>query len=326
MSGFEPRPAKRENVPLLLGFAGGTGSGKTMSALKVAKGLAGEEKFVVIDTEHGRAKFYADDFDFDHVEFDAPFSPARYLEAVRAVDGLYPVIVIDSASHEHAGDGGLLDMQEAELQRMAGDDYKKREAMTFTAWIKPKRAHAKFVGELLRLRAHVILCFRAAERIEIKRNAQGKIEVVPAKSAAGAEGWIPIAEKTLPYELTASMLLTADHPGVPKKIKIPEPLVPMIPLDKTIDETVGELLGVWARGSSEDAEPTTSTGTEATSDDGPLATPDDRRGIFDHAKTAGVTEERVREIILEIAGVEESKLIPRSKIQPILDQIALESV
>jgi hypothetical protein len=51
----------------------------------------------------------------------APFSPARYSEAIAAADKAgYPVIVVDSFSHEWAGDGGVLDMQEAELDRMAG--------------------------------------------------------------------------------------------------------------------------------------------------------------------------------------------------------------
>ena len=31
---FEFRPAVRENVPLLIGLAGGTGSGKTFSAMR----------------------------------------------------------------------------------------------------------------------------------------------------------------------------------------------------------------------------------------------------------------------------------------------------
>ena len=106
-------PAKREAISLLVGLAGGTGSGKTNSALRLATGLAGGERFGVIDTENGRASHYADAFAFDSARLDPPFTPARYLEAIRAADAAgYPVIVVDSASHEHAGDGGLLDMLE----------------------------------------------------------------------------------------------------------------------------------------------------------------------------------------------------------------------
>ena len=105
--------AVRENVPLLLGFSGGTGSGKTYSALRVARGLAGGKRFAVIDTESGRARHYADDFEFDHGDLRAPFRPEAYLEAIVAAERAgYPVVVVDSMSHVWAGDGGVLDWQE----------------------------------------------------------------------------------------------------------------------------------------------------------------------------------------------------------------------
>src|SRR5437870_13485663 len=37
--GFEFRPAKREDVGLLIGLSGGTGSGKTFTAMRLPKGL-----------------------------------------------------------------------------------------------------------------------------------------------------------------------------------------------------------------------------------------------------------------------------------------------
>jgi dephospho-CoA kinase len=155
---FEFRPAKRENVPLLIGLAGGTGSGKTYTALRLAKGIAGDVPFALIDTETGRAKAYADQFRFDHGDLSAPFRPDRYLEAITAADKAgYPVIVVDSMSHEHAGDGGLLDWHDEILDKRAGDDWKKREALTMLAWVEPKGSHKRMVQRLLQLRAHVIL-------------------------------------------------------------------------------------------------------------------------------------------------------------------------
>jgi carbamoylphosphate synthase large subunit len=78
----------------------------------------------VIDTEAGRMladrSSYADEFEFDYASPTSRRSRRRrYAEAIEAADEAgYPVIVVDSASHEHAGDGGLLDMQEAEFERM----------------------------------------------------------------------------------------------------------------------------------------------------------------------------------------------------------------
>lgn len=243
---FAFRPAIRENVGLLIGLAGGTGSGKTYTAMRLAAGIAGERPFVVIDTEAGRAKHYADKFRFDHGDLKPPFSPAAYTEAIMAADKAgYPCIVVDSCSHEHAGEGGILDMQEAEFQRMGA-----REAVKMTSWIKPKGEHRKFASKLLQVRAHLILCFRAEEKIEMVKNAEGKIEVRKKMTLTGLDGWVPICEKTLPYELTASFLLMAAHPGIPLPIKLQEQHKVLFPLDKPITEESGRLIAQWAAGSS----------------------------------------------------------------------------
>lgn len=241
---YEFREVRRENVPLLLGLAGGTGSGKTMSALLLARGLSGGKPFAGIDTENGRMKHYADLFpELRHAEIHAPFRPDRYAEAIEAADKQgFPVIVVDSASHEWYGDGGCLDWHD---ELMAGD-----QAKNLSAWIEPKRQHKKMVTRLLQVNAHVILCFRAEPKVEAKRNGQGRIEIVPKATLTGLDGWIPIAEKNLPYELTASFLVMADQPGVPKPIKLPEQLKPLVPLNRPLDADVGVALAGWAQGSA----------------------------------------------------------------------------
>lgn len=246
---FTFREATRENVGLILGVIGPSGAGKTFSAMRLAKGMAGGKRFAVIDTENGRAKHYADQFEFDHGDLHAPFSPERYQEAILAADTAgYSVIVVDSASHEHAGDGGILDMQEAELVRMAGDDYRKRESCKMAAWIKPKTAHKRMMTKLLQVRAHLILCFRAEEKIEMVKGADGKLVIQPKKSLTGLSGWIPICEKTFPYELTASFLLTPEKPGVPQPIKLQEQHRALVSLAQPLDEKAGAELAAWARG------------------------------------------------------------------------------
>src|SRR5690242_4528726 len=107
---FEFRDAVRADVELLILLAGGTGSGKTESAMRIATGLSGGQPFAVIDTENGRALHKADDYTFKHTTLDEPFSPERYTEALKAADRAgFPVIVIDSGSHEYEGIGGVLD-------------------------------------------------------------------------------------------------------------------------------------------------------------------------------------------------------------------------
>lgn len=246
---FQFKKALREQVGLIVGVAGGTGSGKTFSSLRMAAGISGDKPFAVIDTEAGRSKHYADQFNFDHGDLHAPFSPDAYADAIRSADAAgYPCIVVDSCSHEWAGEGGVLEMQEAELDRMAGDNWQKREACKMAAWIKPKMSHKKMVQRLLQVRAHLILCFRAEEKVDMVRDDKGKMVIVPKVTKTGLDGWVPICEKALPFELTASFLLTNDAPGMPKPIKLQEQHRALFPLDKPLNEESGKLIAKWAAG------------------------------------------------------------------------------
>jgi hypothetical protein len=234
--------AKREDIRLLILLAGGTGSGKTESAMRLATGLSGGKKFAVIDTENGRALHKADDYSFQHATLDEPFSPERYTELVRAADD-FPVIVIDSGSHEYEGVGGVLDSQAAEFERMDS-----RDSARMSSWIEPKRRHKRFVQQLLRSRAHVILCLRAEDKIEIVKQGD-KTVVRPKESLIGAEGWIPICEKRLPFEATISLLLLQGNPGVPVPIKLERRHTDLVSTSEQLSEETGKRLAAWAKGS-----------------------------------------------------------------------------
>lgn len=241
--------ATRENVGLWVNLIGGTGSGKSFSSMRIASGMSAGKPFAVIDTENRRALHYADQFQFDHAELRAPFRPDSYSEAIQAADKAgYPVIVVDSGSHVWAGDGGMLDWQEEELNRMAGDDYGKRERVKMSAWIRPKMAHKHMVSKLLQVKAHLILCLRAEKKIEMVKDRNGKMVIQDKQSLTGLDGWIPICDKNLPFEATASFLLTADRPGVPQPIKLQEQHRALFPLDKPITEESGRLIAQWASG------------------------------------------------------------------------------
>jgi len=280
VTGFTFRKAIRENVGLLIGLAGASGSGKTYTAMRLASGIAAGKPFAVIDTEAGRAKHYADQFAFDHGDLKPPFSPHAYAEAIAAADAAgYPVIVVDSCSHEHAGEGGILDIQEAEFARLGNKDSAK-----MLSWATPKREHKKMVQRLLQIRAHLILCFRAEEKIEMARNADGRMEVRKKQTATGLDGWQPICEKTLPYELTASFLLMAAKPGVPLPIKLQEQHRALFALDKPITEESGRLIAEWAAGGKKlDAKPSAESN---------FISPDQAIDIEDKLREAGIDKAR----------------------------------
>lgn len=177
---FKLFPASRQGIKPLIGIFGKSGGGKTRSALLLARGIVGEKgRIGLIDTENRRGQIFADKIPggYSVVDMDAPFSPERYIAAMEVIEKNSDILVIDSMTHEWDGEGGVLEMQEAELTRMAGDDWKKRESCKMAAWIKPKFAHKKMVYRLLRSPLPVICCLRGAEKTHISKK-DGKTTVI----------------------------------------------------------------------------------------------------------------------------------------------------
>ncbi len=232
---FQFAPAKREQVSLLIALAGASGSGKTFSALRLAKGMSPTGKIAFIDTEARRGLHYAEEFQFMHADMRPPFAPARFIEAIRAAEAAgADVVIIDSASHEYDGEGGIMDWAD----RLQADGVKGP-----AAWKDPKAAHKKLMNALLQCRASIIFCLRADEKIEIARE-NNKTVVRPL-------GWMPICEKRFMFEMTASFTLTPDKPGIPH-FDLPHKLQrqhrAFFTDTQPISEESGSMLAEWARG------------------------------------------------------------------------------
>lgn len=275
------KPAVRAGVGLLIGIAGPTGAGKTLSALRVARGLADgdDSRMAFIDTEAGRALHYAPrageptgpfTFGFAHADMQPPFSPEAYLAKIEEAEKAgFAVIVIDSFSHEWAGDGGLQDIHDHEVdaaveraRRRASesnwrfDEDRERDKANVGAWRGPKMRHKRMMSRLLQCRAHLVICMRAEDKLRmVQKEEEGrngrtftKTEITPAEKLPPHERWAPICEKRVPYELITSLVLTPDAPGVPLPLKLQEQHKPYVPLDKPLDESVGRALAAWARG------------------------------------------------------------------------------
>jgi hypothetical protein len=236
-------PAKRGGVGLLIMFAGPSGSGKTLSALRLATGLAQGGTIGFCDTEHGRALYYADDFEFKHHRLQEPFNPAKFeAAAVSSQRAGHRVWICDSFSHEHVGPGGVLDMFENELRRLVPDDnFQRRDQMKMVAWIEPKGQHKHLLQRLWQLNEHIILCVHAERKIEMVKNSKGKMEPVD-------RGYQPVCSPDIPYAMTASFMFSAERPGVPIWIKRFGKIEPLIDVNNPIDEATGERLAQWALG------------------------------------------------------------------------------
>ena len=322
---FEFREPKREAAPVLIGIAGPSGGGKTYSSLRVARGLANGEPFAIVDTENGRALHYADFFpEMRHTHLRAPFSPAAYAEAIKAADAQgFPVIVVDSASHEWEGDGGVLQMQTAEFERMGS-----KEGARMASWIAPKSAHKAFVRDLLQVKAHVILNMRAEDKVEMVK-INGKTEVRAKESLTSILGWIPICERRLPFELTISLLVTPDAPGVPRPVKLQEQHKPMVPPDRPLSEETGRQLAAWASGGSGAGTPATAGAAEEAPivpavPAGQFASEPQRKRLFAIKNELGVEDKRLREILTEVTGQASTAGIPADLYDTVIAALHVE--
>lgn len=151
--------ATKRAARLRLALAGPAGSGKTMTALKIAAALAAAEngRVAVIDSENGSASKYADLFDFDAASLSAGttgFSPEAYLDLFQGAEAAgYPVIVVDSLSHEWNGTpGGVLEAVDQAAARLGGNK--------FVAWGQVTPRHDRLIRVLVESKAHVIVTDR----------------------------------------------------------------------------------------------------------------------------------------------------------------------
>lgn len=254
---FEDKPAVREHVPLMIGLMGPSGSGKTYSALRLATGIqrvSGGDIFVV-DTEARRALHYADRFKYRHLAFGKPFGPLDYLAAIEhCVSRGAKVIIVDSMSHEHEGPGGVLEMHQAEVERMSGGDFKKAERMKMLAWGKPKADRRRMINTILQLSCDFIFCFRAKEKLKVERGKEPE-----------PRGFCPIAGEEFVYEMALNALLLPNAGGVPtwqsdeigerQMIKLPEQFRSLLLGARgPLSEDIGQELATWAAGAERDPE------------------------------------------------------------------------
>ena len=225
------RPAQRSAAKLRLALCGPSGSGKTYSALRIAKGLGG--RIALIDTERGSGELYADLCAYDVAQLSPPYTPARYIEAIRAAEKAgYDIVIIDSLSHAWSGPGGVLEMQ---------DQAAKALKNSFAAWREITPEHNRLVDTLLQTSLHVIVTMRTKTAYEVQQDG--------AKTKVVKVGLAPIQREGLEYEFTVVLDLSVDgHIATGTK-------------DRTglfdgqhfvASEETGKILGRWLRGSKAD--------------------------------------------------------------------------
>ena len=195
--GFQVKKAVREKIYTKVALMAPSGGGKTYSSLRLATGMAEEiknqtgkeAKILFANTEQKRGYYYANEFNYDIVDIEAPHNPEKYVELIDfAVSEGYSILIIDSTSHEWEGKGGCL-----ELQQQAGG--------TYQAWSKVTPRHNRFINAIADSPIHLIATMRGKDQYEmVKDDKTGKQSVqklgVGAKQRDGFE-----------YEFTCTFLI-----------------------------------------------------------------------------------------------------------------------
>lgn len=198
--------ATRKKAKLRLALAGPSGSGKTLSALMIAGGMTDSDwsRIALIDTEHERARFYADRSEWNIGEFlyqplFPPYKSQKYIEyatAGAAAVGEDGVLIVDSLSHAWEGEGGVLEYK-SEVEKQKGKN-------SYTAWDEAGKMQNTLINSLLSLPCHVIVTLRTKTAYTMEVNDRGKN--VPVKI-----GLAPIQRENTEYEFDIVLNLDRQH-------------------------------------------------------------------------------------------------------------------
>lgn len=275
---MELRKAERRQAKLRVGVSGVSGSGKTYSALLIAKGLAGSwDKVVVIDTENGSAELFSHLGDYNVITLQAPFSPERYVEAIKTAEKAgMEAIVIDSTSHEWEGAGGCLDINE----KLANTKFRGN---TWAAWSETTPRHRSFLEALISSPCHIVTTARS--KSDTIQTEDKKIKKVGLKE---------IQREGFEYELTTNFTIDREgHYAIASKDRT-ELFIDRDPF--VISEKTGEELRRWNESGSNKTTP-------------PSESPDKelKKLIMSELKELGHTPKvanEVRKIVLELTNLE----------------------
>ena len=194
-----------------IGLCGVSGSGKTLTALKIATGMCAadtpglqsdQKRIALVDTENNSSVLYSDRIDFDMLNIEPPFQIEKYIEAIKTAEQAgYHVLILDSITHAWAGEGGLLDVQ---------GKLSDGGMNSFTAWRKLTPKHNAFVEAMIRSKLHIIATMRSKMDYIIEQADKGK--AIPKKV-----GLAPIQREGMDFEFDIVFDLDLGHNAISSK-------------------------------------------------------------------------------------------------------------
>lgn len=240
------KKATKQKQKLRLLIEGASGSGKTYSALLLAKGLAEKTggKIALIDTEKGSASLYDTLVDFDVCEIEPDFTPEKYIKAIKEAEQAgYGILIIDSISHEWSGKGGCLDIQTA----LGGK---------FNDWAKVTPRHNAFIDTIISSNMHIIGTARTKTdyALEDGFNKSGGKTTKPVKVGLKTE-----QREGMDYEFTIVFRVNENHYATATKDRTSL----FNGLDETITPETGYKLFDWLNSGVEIKKPENKKGIDA---------------------------------------------------------------
>ncbi|MBR4753044.1 MAG: AAA family ATPase [Thermoguttaceae bacterium] len=199
----------RKNIAPKIALQGVSGSGKTFSALRFARGYVGAEgRIAVIDTENGSASLYSNVTDFDVVNIrpkqrgeTISFWWADFEEAISAAEKEnYDFLIIDSASHIWQA---TLDFK-ARLDKQGGN--------SFTNWGSAGLQFSAVQNRILQTSLPVLCCFRTKVEYVLEENEKGK-------QAPRKVGFAPITRGDAEYDFSIVFDVGRNHEATVSKTR-----------------------------------------------------------------------------------------------------------
>jgi hypothetical protein len=269
---FIPVEDIHDPLTIALGLSGGSGTGKTFTALRVARGIAevitGRKgaRFGYVDTENKRALHYKTAFpEMMHFDFTAideagqlvGFGPERWIAVIDAAEAAeLPVLILDSFSHAWEGVGGVLDLQAQVLARLV-EEAEKRANGRYTvepdkygqlAWAEVKPRYRRLIDRIVRAKCNIIVCTRAKPVMQSGFGEKAK-NARKTKTRRADVPWDPASDGDLMFEMTAMVILDPIAPGCPvHQIKVADQFKNLFNPRQPMSEDTGRAMAEWAKG------------------------------------------------------------------------------
>lgn len=261
---FIPVAEINDPLTLAIGLSGGSGTGKTYTALSMARGISevvtGKPGGPIgyVDTENRRALHYKSAFpEMMHYDMKAVdnagkmigFGPERWISVIDSAEAAgLPVVILDSFSHAWEGVGGVLDLQAQVLDKLTGGDDSKKNQRSQLAWAEVKPRYRRLIDRIVRAKTNIIICTRAKPVMQTGFGSNAK-NARATKTRREDVPWDPASDGDLMFEMTTMVILDPSAPGHPiHQIKVADQFKSLLDRRTPMGVETGRAMATWAKG------------------------------------------------------------------------------